>query len=302
MPEYKKQTDKIHEIKLDSKITNVNWRQKSVVVGNKVSFFIQTHYVGNESDIEIKFEDKKGKVKVSTIDNPKKTKGSITDKIYGNQYMGTIIVPEKAKEELKFTVKLKKHNIEMKSKPIKVYPKVNITNLKWSQKEARRGDIVKLSADVENLPDAEEIMILIYEYDQDGAHDFITKFPCPVKNKKIETEWEYEYHEDTDEIPTQKEKEKYGKNYNHPEYFFVIDFYGQRFGDNQESKLLEFKDWIEFELIDTSGNPIKEEEYELTFADGTKKKGKLDKEGKVRIEDVPPGKAEIIYPKLFSSK
>ena len=295
MSEYKKQTDEVHEVKLDSKITNVNWRQKIATVGDTVSFFVQTHYVGSGSDIEVKFEDKKGKIRLSTGDEPGKMKGTVSGKVYGDRFMGTIVVPEKAREELKFTVKLKMHGLEMKSKPIIVFPKINVTNLKWGQKEARRGDIVKLSADVENLPDEAEVMIVIYEYDQDGAHDFITKFPCRVKNKKIETEWEYEYHEDTDEIPTQEEKEKYGKNYNPPEYFFVIDFHGQIFGDKQESGLLEFKDWIEIELRDDEGNVIGNEDYVLHLPDGKERRGTLDENGIAKEKDIPPGKVIIEF-------
>jgi hypothetical protein len=293
MSEYKKQTDEVHEVKLDSKITNVNWKQKIATVGDTVSFFVQTHYVGSGSEIEVKFEDKKGKIRLSTGDEPGKMKGTVSGKVYGDQFMGTIVVPEKAREELKFTVKLNKHGLEMKSKPIPVFPKINVTNLKWGQKEARRGDIVKISADVENLPDEAEVMIIIYEYDQDGAHDFITKFPSRVKNKKIETEWEFEYHEDTDEIPTQEEEEKYGKNYNPPEYFFVIDTYGQIFGDEQESGLLEFKDWIELVLFDGTGAEIPDIGYRLKLPDGNQRSGKLDENGYAKEDDIPPGKVTI---------
>lgn len=299
MSEYKKQTDEVHEVKLDSKITTAAWMQKIATVGDTVSFFVQTHFVGNGSDVEVKFEDKKGKIRLSTGDEPGTMKGTVSGKVYGDRFMGTIVVPEKAREELKFTVKLNKHGLEMKSKPIIVFPKINVTNLKWGQKEARRGDIVKLSADVENLPDDAEVMIIIYEYDQDGAHDFITKFPCRVKNKKIETEWEYEYHEDTDEIPTQEEKEKYRKNYNPPEYFFVIDFYGQIFGDEQESGLLEFKDWIEISLKDEKGVAVGDIEYELTLPDNSTRKGKLDSNGRAREKDVPPGRSKVSFPNLL---
>ena len=285
MSEYKKQTDEVHEVKLDSKIMNVNWRQKIATVGDKVSFFVQTHYVGNGSEIEIKVEDKKGK-------KVEKQKGQV----FGDQFAGSIVIPEKAKEEIYFTAKLPKHGLEMKSNKMIVFPLIKVTNLKWGQKEARRGDVVSLSADIEGLRDEVEVMIIIYEYDQDGAHDFITKFPCRVKNKKIETEWEYEYHEDTDEIPTQEEKEKYGKNYNPPEYFFVIDFYRQRFGDKQESGLLEFKDWIEIELLDQFGEPVAEAEYVVLLADGSEVEGKLDSKGFARVEDVVPGPYWVQFP------
>jgi hypothetical protein len=282
MTDYKKQTDKSHTVTLTSQITDASWGQKIGTVGDKVKFFVQMHFVGNGSEIEIEVEDKKGK-------KVEKLKGQV----FGDQFAGSLVIPEKAKEEITFTAKLPKHSLTMKSGTMTVFPLIKVTNMKWGQKEARRGDIVKLSADIDGLPDEAEVMILIYEYDRDSAHDFITKFPCRVKNKKIQVEWEYEYHEDTDEIPTQEEMEKYGKNYNPPEYFFVIDFHGQRFGDKQESKLLGFRDAMIIEFIDANGEPIANEEFILKLPDGSEKRGKLDKEGRLKTEDIPPGKITI---------
>ena len=288
MSQYKKQTDKVHTITLASKITNASWGQKVATVGDKVKFFVQMHFVGNGSDIEIEVEDKKGK-------KVEKLKGQV----FGDQFAGSIVIPEKAKEEITFTAKLSKHGLNMKSGPMIVFPLIKVSDLKWGQKEARRGDIVKLIADIDGLPDEAEVTVLIYEYDQDSAHDFITKFPCRVKNKKIQAEWEYEYHEDTDEIPTQEEMQKYGKNYNPPEYFFVIDFHGQQFGEKQESKLLEFKDWIEISLKDEKGVAIGGTEYELTLPDNSTRKGKLDPDGRATGKDIPPGKSTVRFPNLF---
>lgn len=287
MAEYTKPTDEVHVINLPSKITHALWRTKAACVEEKAMFEVWTHFVGNGSDIKIKVQDKRGK-KVEKI------KG----KVYGDYFAGSIIVPKKAKEKLSFTAKLPKHGLEKKSGPLKVIPPIFVTNLKWGQKEARREDVVKLSADIEGVPDETEVIIHIYEYDQDDAHDFITEFPCRVKNKKIEAEWEYEYHEDTDEIPTQKEMEEYGKNYNPPEYFFVVRVYSRRFGENQESELLEFKDWVKIELKNEEDVPYENEQYILHLSDGKKREGALDKNGKAVENDLPPGEVQIEYPNL----
>lgn len=283
--EYKKQTDKEHKETLESEIVRAVWFGKVACVGSKLGFEVWTHFVGSGSDIEIEIKDKGGK----TIEK-------INGKVFGDKFGGSIIVPENAKEELTFTAKLPKHGLQKKSNILKVIPPIKVSNLKWGQKEARRGDIVKLSADIEGVPDETEVKVLIYEYDQDGANDFITKFPCRVKNKKIQAEWEYEYHEDTDEIPTDEEMKKYGKNYNPPEYYFVIDFHGKRFGDKQESKLLEFKDWIEITLTDAVGLPVARADYAVRLADGSEKKGKLDAEGHARVDEVAPGEYWVHFP------
>jgi len=288
--EYKKQTDKEHKETLTSKIVHAVWGQKAATVGNRVKFFVQMHFVGNGSEIEIEVEDKNGK-------KVEKLKGQV----FGDQFAGSLVIPEKAKEEITFTAKLPKHGLTMKSRAMTVFPLIKVANMKWGQKEARRGDVVKLSADIDGLPDETEVKILIYEYDRDSAPDFITKFPCRVKSKKIQAEWEYEYHEDTDEIPSDEEMKKYGKSYNPPEYFFVIDFHGQRFGDKQESKLLEFKDWISLRLVDEDQRPLANEEYVIMLASGQELSGRLDQDGSVLLKDLAPGSYEVNFRRLEKS-
>jgi len=41
-------------------------------------------------------------------------------------------------------------------------------------------------ADTEGIPDETKVMISIYEHDQDGNHDLITKLPAFVKQNRIE--------------------------------------------------------------------------------------------------------------------
>ena len=240
------------------------------------------HFVGSGSEIEIEIEDKKGN-KAQPI------KGQV----FGDYFAGSFIIPDTMKEEITFTAKLSKHGLQMKSKAMTVFPLIKVTNMKWGQKEAKREDVVKLSADIEGVQNDTEVMILIYEYDRDGAHDFITKFPCPVKNKKINAEWEYDYHADTDEIPTDEEKKKYGAKYNPPEYFFMVAVDGKKIGEKQESGLLTFKDRVEFTVFGPDGKPCANKKYTLTLADGTKKNGSLDSEGKAVVDDVAPGRYTI---------
>ncbi len=278
MAEYKKEINKVHKVTLKSKITHALWGRKSASVGEKANLEVRTQFVGNGSEIQIKVQDKSGK----TIEK-------IIDKIYGDKFRGAVEIPEKAKEELTFTAKLSKHGLEIKSETLKVLPPRIITNAKWNQAEARRGDIVKLTADTKGIPDDTEVLISIYEHDQDEAHDFITKLPVRVKANKIETEWEFEYHEDVDDIPTDEEMQKVGRNYNHPEYFFIA----RCGGAEAKSELLKFKDWIEIEFVDKEGKPLKGKEYILKLPDGSERKGKLDEKGKAKLEDIPPGDISV---------
>jgi len=244
---------------------------------------VLTLYVGNGSEIEIEISDQNGK-----------KFGKYKERISGNRFWTQIRVPSEAKQALYADVKLPKHGLQMKSNPLILLPLIEIANPKWDKKEARRGDILKLTADVKGAPDGTEGEIEIWEYDDDGAHDFITKFPMLVEAKKVEAEWEYEYHEDTDEIPTEGELQKQGRHYNPPEYFFRLKVSEI----SADSALLEFKDWIEVELISEGGEAVPEEKYNIYLANGQIRRGKLDIRGFARENDIPPGRTVIEFPNI----
>jgi hypothetical protein len=280
MPVHTKQTDQISKIELASSLQQVYWTKQMVAAGGVVGLEIFTHFVGNGSSLEIELSDQNGK-----------NFGKYKEQISGNRFWTQIKVPTEAKQALYANVKLPKHGLQMKSNPLIILPPVQITNAKWDKKEARRGDILKLTADVKGVQDGTEGEIEIWEHDSDGAHDFIAKFPVFVKNKKVEAEWEYEYHEDTDDIPTSEETEK---GYNPPEYFFRLNVGGV----SADSGLLEFKDWIQIELIDNEGNPIPNEDYILYLADGSERRGKLNSDGLYRENNIPPGTYIVTFPNL----
>lgn len=282
MPEHQGSTGKINTIKLESSIDRVIWTSGIGTAGSKAGVEVSTHFIGNNSEIKIEISDKSGKV----FD-------TIKSKISGNFFWTEVTVPEKAKDELYAEVKLTKHGLSKKSNCMYIFPAVQIKNVKWDKKEARRGDILKLTADVTNVYDGAEAEIQIWEHDSDGVHDLITKFPVIVKNQKIEVDWEYEYHEDTDEIPTKEESEK---GYNPPEYFFRVNIAGV----SAESGLLTFKDWIELQFNDRLGNPLKNENYVIILPDGSEKKGQLDEKGYAKIEGIPPGAFKVELPDLDS--
>jgi hypothetical protein len=274
-------TDKKQEVKLESSIEQVLWSKKSATPGGKVGLDVFTKFVGNNSEIKIEISDKAGK-----------TFETIKGKLSGNHFWKEIVVPEKAKDELFGEAKLSKHSLTKKSSGLYLFPLVEIKNLKWDKDEVRRGDILKLTADIKGLADGNEAELQIWEHDADEAHDLITKFPVTIKNQKVEAEWEFQYVDDTDDIPTEEESEK---GYQWPEYFFRVVCAGK----SADSGLLKFKDFIEVVLQDKLGVPHKNRKYVLKLPDGTEKKGTLDDEGKLTLNDIPPGKIEF---KLEKSK
>lgn len=285
---FTKSTDTEHKIKLESSLISASWRSGKAVAGRTAKFKVQTAFVGEGATIKVTGKSENGK-----------KLGKIKDIIKRNKYVGEFEIPEDTEldDMIYFEVELPKNDLEGESNRIPVFPPVQVFNLKWSAKEARRGDILTLSADTNGLRDHTEVTVIIYEYDRDSAHDKIVELPATVMDKRIELQWEYEYHEDTDEIATQEELDKYGGKYNPPEYFFTIKIEDTEFGkEKQDSGLLEFKDWVEITLVDGEGNTIANEDYVLYLADGQQRQGTLDASGRAREDDIAPGTVRFEFP------
>lgn len=269
-------TNKVKEIKLESSIEQVVWTKNIAAAGGKAGIEVFTNFVGNNSDIKIEIKDKSGK-----------SGGTVKGKITGNRFWKEIDIPDNLKDELTATVKLSKHGLEKKSNTIPLLPPIKITNPKWDKDEAKRGDILKLTADIKGAYDGAEALIEIYEHDEDGAHDLVVSFPANVKSQKLKAEWEFQYVEDTDDIPDDNEAEN---GYKNPEYFFRVTMGGI----SADSGLLKFKDFLEIEVVDFTEQKLNVE-YTIRFSDGTQKSGSADDNGDIIIPDAPPGPYTIDF-------
>jgi len=283
--EHKKQTDAVHTIELPSAIERVQWADLRAAPGGTVGLEISTRYVGNGSTLQIKLTDHQGT-----------THGTFENEIHNNHLSAEVQVPPEAKDALYAEVKFPNHGLKQKSPALLLTAPVKIKNAEWSKDEARRGDLLTLSADVEGVPDGTEATVEIFEHDEESAHDLITQLSTLVKDQKVEVEWEYEYHEDTDRIPTEEEMEK---GYRPPEYFFRVEVEGIE----AESGLLTFKDQLFVQLIDAVEQVAHAfQEYLLHLPDGTEKTGTLDKKGRLQIDKALPGPYEIIFPEIHDAE
>ncbi|UCC44001.1 MAG: hypothetical protein JSU65_12950 [Candidatus Zixiibacteriota bacterium] len=291
MPELKfnKGTDTEHEVELESHLISASWTPGCAFAGHAARFEVNTALVGAGAKIKVTGKSEKGE-----------KLGKVSGEIRNNTFVDEFDVPEDMEpgDRIYFEVELPDNSLDGESNHIPVFPPPRIKSIGWSATEARRGDILTLSAEVENIRDETEVKLVIYEYDQDGAHDRITELLAKVMNARVELEWEYEYHEDTDEIPTEEERQKYGASYNPPEYFFTIKIEDLELGREQESGILKFKDWFEIRLADDIGEPVPDEKYVLYLPDGSKREGTLDSNGYAREENIPPGTISVEFPDI----
>ena len=56
--------------------------------------------------------------------------------------------------------------------------------------------------------------------------------------------------------------------------------------------------WVEIELVDEAGQPVPYELYELTYPDGTTRRGKLDHLGQAHIGLPEPMELDVSFPHL----
>jgi hypothetical protein len=172
----------------------------------------------------------------------------------------------------------------------------NVSNLSWSKSEARDGDEVRLKAAVQGLPDGTPVRATIYEHDEDGQHDYVTRLEDEVTGGQISIPWKFQYVGDVDDIPTHEEAQQNGKSYTVPEYFFTLRIEGRTFGAKGESGLLKFQDFLELQVVDdATGEAIADLEVEITLPDGKKVTRRLDSRGRCRIDHVPPGRCKVVF-------
>jgi hypothetical protein len=273
-------TDTEHEIVLDSHIVSAVWRGSTVCPGQKALFEISTAFVGNGAQMRIEVKTGSGR-----------ELGKISAAISNNRYCGAFDVPHdvEPEDEVHFEFELPKNGLSGESNRVPVVAPIVVSNMRWSAKEVRRGDIVTLSANTENIRSGSAVTLIIYEYDQYGAHDRVAEIGATLMDSKISVQWQFEYPGDTDDIPTESEMRKYGRSYCPPLYFFTVRSEETEFGRDRSSGMLMFVDWIAVELVDSFGN----ERYALRLPDGTKRKGRFDENGNMREDGVPPGRYTI---------
>jgi uncharacterized Zn-binding protein involved in type VI secretion len=161
----------------------------------------------------------------------------------------------------------------------------SIVKAAWSKNYADVGDKVKMTAEVAGIDDGEPATMQVYIRDPNFADRAFDMVEAKVSSGKIEADWELKI----DEHLLKDQEEKQQKNYSAPSFYFVVRVAGIQ----QRSGYLKYKDWLEIEFTDEDGDPMAECEYTVRLSDGSLRKGTLDKDGKARIENVPPGRAEV---------
>ena len=278
-------TDSPQKITVESQLVYVLWQQGRAYAGFEAHFEVKTLLVGDGAKVKATLRTEKGKK---------------LDKVEGvivlNKWRGKVLISEKVRpgDYVYLEVELPKHGLELDSNEIPVRPPVEVSSIGWSKQEIHRDEEVTLTCNFTNsVEDDDKVTVIVYEYDDNGAHDKVVTIPTTVKNNNVELKWKFIYQEDTAAIPTDEELRKYGKSYTPPEYFFVVMVDTVGVGFRQESGLLRFEDTIDLNVRKGRLPPQPEDRYVITTADGKEQTCTPDSEGAIFLEKVPPGPCTV---------
>ena len=287
--EFSKDTDKKQKEKLKSYMMYATWTASVAVAGQTAGIEVRTAFVGEGAPIKITGKSEKGK-----------KLGNLEGKVRGNRFHGKLDIPEDIElgDKVYYEVKCSKNSISEESTRLIVKPMLDISSMKWSTNEVKRGETVTMTVELEGLNNGTEVELIIYEYDEDGGHEKITCLPGAVNNGKVEMKWEFDYPGDVSEIPTKEELEGTGRDYEWPSFFFVLKYEGHEHGAEQKSGLLKFNDWLKVKLVDQHEKMLGEQDYVIQLPNGKEVKGKSDAEGQISEEGLPPGRCRIELPKI----
>ena len=148
-----------------------------------------------------------------------------------------------------------------------------------------------MSAVADGLTDGAPAQFTVFRRDLRGPDVSVGTVKAKVKGDKVEAKWKYPEEDDAGE------PEDAPEGYSRPEFFFVAAAEGCQ----ARSGLLHFKDWLELEVKDEEGTLLADEECRLVLANGEVRKAKTDSRGRLRVDDVPPGKVAVELPRFPGS-
>lgn len=61
-------------------------------------------------------------------------------------------------------------------------------------------------------------------------------------------------------------------------------------------------EWIEIVLVDALGEAVADEPYRVQLPDGSLREGRLDAQGRARLDGVPPGSCQVTFPELDAAE
>jgi hypothetical protein len=200
-------------------------------------------------------------------------------------YRYTIKDPDGKTQGGKLSGEIKRQGITEGNYEITIF---GIVNAQWSKKEAEVGETVKMKVETIGIESGTKATLDVFIKDANYTDYKLATIESKVSGDKIDEDFTLEVDDKLLGICGQKSK---NTRYSQPYFYYKVSL-----GDLTEmSALLMYKDYVEIELKDDDGNAIGDKKYKAHLPNGEIKEGKLDSNGKAKIEKVPPGKVDIQF-------
>ncbi|MBW8890222.1 MAG: PAAR domain-containing protein [Fibrobacteres bacterium] len=164
-----------------------------------------------------------------------------------------------------------------------------LKNAKWKKTRLGLDQEAAFSVECDLPADVKTAYVSIIE-ERGNRRRSVALEEVAVAGKKIEGTWKPDTA-DIEAPPLEGDESLAGER---PAYHFLCEAGGLIV----LSDTLSIVDTAEIELVGGDDAGIADAEYEATLPSGEIKKGKTDRQGKVRIADVDPGDVDITFPKL----
>jgi hypothetical protein len=161
-----------------------------------------------------------------------------------------------------------------------------ITSATWSTTRAKIGEEVRLQVTTVGVDSGAYARLEVFIRDSGHADSPIHLVEASVENDAIDEGWTPQVDEGLLEHQDAI-LEKGG--YSNPFYVFKVTI-GKL---STYSPLLQLRHDLEVRLIDDESQPLSEREVQIFFANGEIRSLPTDNDGKMSIEDVPPGRFNI---------
>jgi hypothetical protein len=164
-----------------------------------------------------------------------------------------------------------------------------ITKCEWSSDSARDDETVKMQIETAGIDDGTTVVFSVWERNPNQPdREIATIRDIELSGDKAEAEWQFTYDDDHETRPLSREERPLLS----PSYYFSATA-----GDcTAQSPVLQYQDYIEITARDNQGNVLSDQPYRVTLANGEVREGQLDGNGYAKVENVPPGPWDVVFP------
>ena len=295
-------TFRLHEI-ADPAIEWSVWDQPVVVAGATARLTVQGYGVGQGSPVRVTLRDGRGR-RVGRGDG----------EMYDGRAVVSVEVERRAAGVAAADVALPELGLKAVSPPLTVVPFAELDRARWGQAEARDGDAVELSCRVTGTGEGvrrlegQTARVEVLRGDEGAGvegdslsslFEPVVTLRVPVESGRIEAQWRVGYDaEGKARIATQGELDAAAsragaeaERYARPAWRFRVRLAGLV----AESPELGYRDHVDLAWDAGTDRPAAEAPVEIRLADGTTREETLGADGRLRLDDVPPGPVEAAF-------